>query len=101
MPRREPKLRLGPAVGSPGQTCVEVDRFRASALKGVLHADALRLRRINPAGEGQQAIGYEQRIIVDDIIDPRLCRQRAVRAGTSQFQFKGAMKAHTPSLKRV
>jgi hypothetical protein len=31
--------------------------------------------------ESQHAIGYEQRIIVDDIIDPRLCRQRGDRCG--------------------
>jgi hypothetical protein len=74
--RREPKLRLGPAVGGPCQTCVEVDGFRAGGPQRVLHADARRLWRIDPAGEGRQPFGDGQRIVVDDIVDPLLCRQR-------------------------
>src|SRR5262249_48183359 len=69
-PRPEPKLRLGAAVRSPCQTCVEVDRFGAGSLQRVLDADASRLRRVNPASEGGQTIGYAQRAIVDDVIPP-------------------------------
>jgi hypothetical protein len=40
------------------------------------HADARRLRRIDPAGESREPLGDHQRIVVDDIVNPWLCCQR-------------------------
>src|SRR5262249_24437280 len=80
-PRSEAKPRLGTGIGCPCQKCVEVDRFRAGSLQRVLDADAPRLRRINPASKGGQTIGCGQRIIIDDVINARLGRQRGDGCG--------------------
>jgi hypothetical protein len=44
----------GTAAPGSGQTRLEVDGFLAGSLQRVLHADARRLWRIDPPGEGRQ-----------------------------------------------
>jgi len=60
---------------------VVVDGFLAGRLQRLGHAQPRRLGCIDPPGEGRKPFGHRQRVVIDNVVDTRLGRERRDRGG--------------------